>query len=635
MWRPTWWRRAETGAGPTSGGWPARLAVVLVPAAVYLLLGVLRLAPVWRSPTRLAQCGCGDAAFTMWYLGWTPHALGHGIDPFFTDSLFFPSGVNTLWNVSLPLPGVLLAPLTARWGVVFSYNVLIVLAFGATALSAYLVLRRWVRWPPAAFAGGLLYGFSPYMIGQGLGHVHMVLLALVPVVLLLLDEVLVRQRLPVWVSGPLLGVAAVAQLLTAEEVLASSALIALLGAVLLVVLFPGQVRPRLRHAATGLALAALSGLLLAALPLKHQLTGPQRLAGTVSSPGRYRADLLSWVVPSRLMHFAPGSALRASAGFGGNVAENGSYLGIPLLLVVLAVTVVLWRRRPVVRWAGVLLVVVMVLSSGPSLQVDGKDTGVPLPFALLRHVPLMDSLVSVRLASYAVLLSGLLLAVGMDELREWLRASRRREPGGEQSAGRWRLAGPVSAGVLAVLALLPMLPASYRYDVRDIQVPLWYRSAAVRQRVAAGSVLVTVPAASPADSAPMLWQAVAHYRFKVPFGYSLHPGPDGRGHFGPYASTFAGITARMRRGPQPRVSASVIRAMRADLRRWQARTIVVTQETNANVAAQVDLLTRVVGRPPEHDSGAWVWYNVDPAALTSLPVVPPPWPARPLSLPAG
>ncbi len=98
-----------------------------------VLLGVLRLAPVWRSPTRLAQCGCGDAAFTMWYLGWTPHALGHGIDPFFTDSLFFPSGVNTLWNVSLPLPGVLLAPLTARWGVVFSYNVLIVLAFGATA----------------------------------------------------------------------------------------------------------------------------------------------------------------------------------------------------------------------------------------------------------------------------------------------------------------------------------------------------------------------------------------------------------------------------------------------------------------------------------------------------------------------
>jgi hypothetical protein len=617
--------------------------VVAVPVAIYTVLGMLRLAPAWRAPTRLTQCGCGDAGFTMWYLGWMQYAIGHGHNPLFTDWLFYPSGVNVMWNVSLPLPGFLLSPLTAEWGVILSYNILIVVAFAGTATSAYLVLRRWAPWPPAAFAGGLLYGFSPYMIGQGFGHAHMLLLLFIPIMLLLLDELLVRQRVRFWITGALLGVTTAAQLLTAEELLASAALIGAVGAIALMVLFPSRVRARLPHALAGLAVAVVTALVLVAVPLTNQFTGSQRLTGTVSSPDLYRADLLSWVVPSRLVHFASPAALDVSRRFGGNMAENGSYLGLPLLLVAAAVVVLLWRRRPVVRWAGVTLLAVMVLASGRSLKVGGHETGLPLPFRVVEHLPLLESLVSVRLASYAVLLCALLLAVGMDGLRGWILADRRAGPAPAGTATTARVRRPPAgvwagglAAVLAVVALLPLLPASYRYDgISDADVPAWFTSAALQQRVPEGSVLVTLPPASPATSVPMVWQSVARYHFKVPFGYSLHPGVDGRGQFGPYPSAFGGVMARVRRGPQPRVDGEAIREMRADLARWQVRTVVLRDEPHTHVAEQIDLLNRVLGRSPQHDGGAWVWYDIDPAGLAGLPIVPPPWPPKPVTLPPG
>ena len=74
--------------------------------------------------------------------------------------LNYPDGVNLMWNTSLPLPGLLLAPVTATWGPVLSFN-LLVLAYGLSAWCAYLAIRRFVPGHLAAAVGGLVYGFSP------------------------------------------------------------------------------------------------------------------------------------------------------------------------------------------------------------------------------------------------------------------------------------------------------------------------------------------------------------------------------------------------------------------------------------------------------------------------------------------
>jgi hypothetical protein len=157
---------------------------------VFLGLAVWMFAPAWSSPTTTTlEGGDGDPAIFMWFLRWVPHALAHGHDPLVTYHLNYPDGVNLMWNRSLPLPGLLLAPVTSAWGPVLSLNLLLVLAYGLSAWCAYLAIRRFAPGHLAAAVGGLVYGFSPAVRVQS-HHLHMSLAFLVPLMLLALHEIL-------------------------------------------------------------------------------------------------------------------------------------------------------------------------------------------------------------------------------------------------------------------------------------------------------------------------------------------------------------------------------------------------------------------------------------------------------------
>ena len=74
-------------------------------------------------------------------------------------------------------------------------NVALTLAPVLSALAMFALLRRWVRWAPAAFVGGLVYGFSPFLVTElALNQLNIAFLAIPPLVVMALDELLVRQR---------------------------------------------------------------------------------------------------------------------------------------------------------------------------------------------------------------------------------------------------------------------------------------------------------------------------------------------------------------------------------------------------------------------------------------------------------
>ena len=56
--------------------------------------------------------------------------------------------------------------MTWIWGPVASLNVASTITPALTAFTAFVVIRRWVSWTPAAFVGGLLYGFSPFILSS-------------------------------------------------------------------------------------------------------------------------------------------------------------------------------------------------------------------------------------------------------------------------------------------------------------------------------------------------------------------------------------------------------------------------------------------------------------------------------------
>src|SRR5436305_591183 len=183
----------------------------------------------------------------VWLLRWIAFALVHTQMPLLSTYLNAPHGVNSMWNASMPLAALAMWPFTSTLGPIFSYNLLVTLAVALSAWCAYLAARRYVESPLAAALAGLLYGFSPYMIAQSQGHLHVTLALIPPLMLLVFDEIVVRQRRSARWMGVLLGLLAACQLLLAEELLATEALCVMLGVGLLITLYPQQVPAHRPH----------------------------------------------------------------------------------------------------------------------------------------------------------------------------------------------------------------------------------------------------------------------------------------------------------------------------------------------------------------------------------------------------
>src|SRR5260370_20571042 len=117
-------------------------------------------------------------------------------------------------------PLLLSWPVTAAFGPVVAYNLLITAGLALSAWFGFVAARRFIDSELACLAAGLLYGFSPALIAQALGHPHVVVALFPPIALLLGHEILVRRRMNPVVAGALAGVEAALLILSGGELLA-------------------------------------------------------------------------------------------------------------------------------------------------------------------------------------------------------------------------------------------------------------------------------------------------------------------------------------------------------------------------------------------------------------------------------
>jgi hypothetical protein len=558
--------------------------VQLVVLLGFLGLAVLLLGSIWTSPaTRTLGGGVGDPGLFAWFLRWTPFAAGRHISPFASDYLNHPDGINLMWNTWMPLPGLLLSPLTLLFGPVLTFNVLVTVAYGLSAWSAYLAIHRYVPSHGAAACGGLVYGFSPAMVGHS-HHPNLILVVLLPWLFVLLDEIIDRQRGSPVGLGVGLGVVAAAQLLTGAEVFAGMVLLGLVMLVLLVAANRHALRAKGLYAAIALVVSLVVFEVLVAWPLRAQLAGPARVHADLTEEVRGSSDLLALVTPSRLLAIAPEAAAR----FGDRFTGTGeAYLGIPLLLVVALVAT--WRRSPVVRVGSAMLVVCLVLSLGSRLRVGGLVTAVPLPWTAVEALPVLWHMVPARLALFTALFAGLLLAVALEEL--W--------------AGGWRRrALAVATGVLALAFLVPSAPLQ---SAPVVATPAFFTTPAVTTLPRDGVALVVPFPRKGRDNEAMLWQARAGMWFKMPGGYFVGPGPGGDGTLreAPPTTTSRALD-RIRRGERPPdLTPALRRRIAADLEHWRVGSVVLGPMPHRQ--AMAGFLSDLLGRPPERLAGVELW----------------------------
>ena len=420
------------------------------------------------------------------------------------------------WAGSLPVAALVAWPLTWLAGAVVTYNVLSLLAPAFSAWTGFLLARYLTRDTLAALVGGYFFGFSSYQLGRMLGHLNLGLVFAVPLLVLFALQRfkgdLSRTR---FVAS--LAIALLVQLGLSTEILATACVLgALTWLVFLLYAFPED-RLRLWALAREIVLAAAIMAVLAAPFLYFVLKGLRNLSGQINSPEAFSANLLNYVVPTPLTLIGGGFFANVAHRLNGNMTEQGAYLGLPLILIL----VLHFRDRrvhPYIKPLLVSLVAILILSLGPSLHFAGVATGIWLPWRLTLHLPLIHQALPTRLSMYVALAAGLTAAL-------WLSSAR----SGLERAGRFTLA------MLACVCLVPK-PIAARWTALPIQ-PFFEPENVVRSLGRDANVLI-FPYGYAGPS--MIWQWQSGMRFSQSGGY-LGPTPPSTATLPAVKSFYTGV----------------------------------------------------------------------------------------------
>lgn len=529
-----------------------------------------------------------DADMFSWWLNWVPFSVLHGENPLLTDYMHHPYGLNALWNTSVPLLGVLLSPVTLTAGAVAAYNVGIVLGPVVSGVALVLALSPYVRGWVARGIGGALYAFAPFHLAHAVaGHLNLTWSVLPPVLLLLAHHLFAAPLRRPWRLGAVTGLVLVAQLVLYTQMLAIGVVFLVVTAAVLALRFPRRVGDAL----PGLGRAALACVgvfaVVGAYPLYLILAGPVRPRGSIRNIDATGADLANLIVPTRMTAIRPGPGGLADR-LAGHVGEQGGYVGVAMLaLVLVAVLVVRSTTLRVVAAVGALA---WICSLGTGVTVLGADTGITLGWTVMRYVPLLSEIEPVRIQVVVALCVAVVVAMWVDALPTVA-------PSGASRLG---------AVALTAFALLSWVPADAQ-EVQPAPVPPLF--AAPGTAFAPDDVLELYPRMTAAwdDGAQGLrWQVASGMAFRTPGGYFIASDPEDdvviESRWNRY-QIGARWVADGKNQPSDRYTA----AAAGDLRALGVTVVTVVPQDPAADPAVLEWTRRVTGDAGRLDRGVWLF----------------------------
>lgn len=506
-------RHARPEPPPPDGPPPARprraLRPLLLLAVLYLLASLaLQHRALGAFSTVLIGRVTADADMFSWWLNWLPWAIEHGQNPLLSDHMHYPVGVNALWNTSVPLLAALLAPVTLSAGAVAAFNTGVVLGPVVSGLALVCALRPYVRsgglrgWTARGLAGAL-YAFSPFHLAHAVaGHLNLLWSVLPPVLLLLAHHLFARPLTRPWRLGAVTGLVLVAQLVLYTQALAIGVVLLVATAVVLALRWPGRVRPAL----PGLARAGLACVgvfaVLGAYPLWLVLAGPARPRSAIRNIDATGADLANIVLPTRMTALGPAPDGLAEE-MAGHIGEQGGYVGIAMLALVLVAVLVV--RSSTLRITAAVGAIAWFCSLGTGVAVLGDYPGVPLPWTAVTAVPLLSEIEPVRIQVVVALCVAVVVALWVDRLPDVA-------PRGAVRA---------AALVLTGFALVSWLPADAQ-QVQPAPVPALFADPGPAFRPDDVAELYPRLTAAWDDGAQGLrWQVASDMAFRTPGGYFI------------------------------------------------------------------------------------------------------------------
>jgi hypothetical protein len=372
------------------------------------IYAVLTVALTWPFAANLRVMDAGDSAFFAWEIGWTVHALKTDPAQLPHANIFHP--LRYTLGMDEPVLGttVLVLPLALFTDdAVLLYNVVRLLTFLFSALTAYWLARELGAGEWIALLAGALFAFSPIRTDQ-VAHLSTLGTQWWPLVLLFTIRFARRGRTRDALLAALFFVLAFLAC-GYHGVIAVAVLPPFLA-----VVFWGR-WGRLKAGALAAVLAGLA--LLPVYVMHHRALAPERYARGTEETILYSAAVESFLSASA-WNRVYGEATDAFRTVGPNNLFPG--LVVPGLVVAGVIAVRRSRGRPS-REAlalGVLMLTAALVALGPRVRAFGHDFG-PGPWALLRDaVPLFQMIrVTSRAGVFLALPLTLLAAMALTRLR--------------------------------------------------------------------------------------------------------------------------------------------------------------------------------------------------------------------------
>jgi len=357
-----------------------------------------------------------DIFMKLWDIWFFDRILTDGQNPFFTNLLFHPIGVdltyhNLSWTTSLV--AWLLIPVTGS--ILSAYKVTALIGFLATSYGAYLLTLELTRNRFAAWLGGIIYAFAPYRMAHSLNHPDLSQTVMIPIgALLLIKAIRNNSKAAAVGAAAMVAVAAFTSMYLLTFVSLTYGFLILIMAI--------QMRRWLDPDFwRTIVVFGFVVLLLVGIRLLPWLKVPENLSGAIAfgfNPTRSQADLLAFITPS-VRHPVFGPFIADVASNFGVSRGQPPYLGIvPILLTFSALT---WTRkwRDVLPWF-VIGVFFFLLSLGSILRFNGRlYEDVPVLY------PYLDWFLPIRGVRVGFFHIGLLLPLAIcssSGLLRWLKA---------------------------------------------------------------------------------------------------------------------------------------------------------------------------------------------------------------------
>jgi hypothetical protein len=360
----------------------------------------------------------GDGLQNVWNIWWVNKAITrlHQL-PWRTTYLHYPYGISLLGHTLNPFNGFLAVFLMKFMTLVQAHNFIVILAFTAGGLTAFLLSYYITGSYRGSIIAGYIFTFSSYHFSHAQGHLQLVSLEWIPLFVLLWYILVTKPSILVAAGS---GLALFAVVLCDYYYFFYCVLTGILILSWFVVkkksVFFFLRKEYLFSFAVFFAISFITTIPLIAKVIVSNIKNPFSGAHQTSS---FSLDLLAPFIPGGHWRFADLTQFYWSK-LPGNIHESSVYAGLSVIFLLVFV----WLKRKSIRIQSLylwyfMLVFFAIMSLGPELQVFGKKISSSiLPYALLEEVfPLLKiSGVPVRMMVMVMLCASVISAAGLETL---------------------------------------------------------------------------------------------------------------------------------------------------------------------------------------------------------------------------